>query len=156
MTYADTSFMSGLIMPDAMSRQVMSKYFALGRPMLPYSPAHVLELPNALRANHFSQALQLPEKLRFQAELNRLQAESRLALFIKRGSFLEVHADWEAVTSRFAALSERYTPKLGCRTLDILHVAFAIELHCKHFITCDVRQSALAKAAGLKVTLVSV
>lgn len=155
MMYADTSFMTSLIVPDALSQQVMGKYFALGRPVLPYSPFHAMEVPNTLCANQFAQSLQLAEKLRPQAEAKRLQAEGRLALFIKRGSFLEMHADWDAVMARFATLSSKHTPTLGCRTLDILHVAFAMELHCKHFITCDVRQAALVKAAGLKATLVT-
>jgi predicted nucleic acid-binding protein len=44
---------------------------------------------------------------------------------------------------------------MGTRSLDILHVAFALESKCGHFITCDQRQFGLAKAAGLKATLVS-
>jgi len=155
MIYADTSFMTSMIVADAMSAAVTSRFFALGRPVLPYSPVHAMEVPNSLRANQFAQASQLPGKFRSQAELNRLRAEGRLALFLRRGSFAETQADWDAVLCRFADLSERFTPRLGCRTLDILHIAFAMELHCRHFVTCDVRQGALAKAVGLKVTLVS-
>ncbi len=40
---------------------------------------------------------------------------------------------------------------LGCRTLDIIHVAAAIVLGAKIFITFDGRQAALAKQAGLAV-----
>jgi predicted nucleic acid-binding protein len=36
----------------------------------------------------------------------------------------------------------------------MLHVAFAVELNCDEFITCDQRQAVLAKAAGLRVLLV--
>jgi predicted nucleic acid-binding protein len=35
------------------------------------------------------------------------------------------------------------------RTLDLLHVAAAVSLGAKNFITCDGRQLALANAAGL-------
>ncbi len=51
---------------------------------------------------------------------------------------------------RAAELSERYTPKLGTRSLDVLHVACALELGLGRFLTFDVRQQQLAMAAGLK------
>ncbi|MDQ3621046.1 MAG: hypothetical protein M3463_00930 [Verrucomicrobiota bacterium] len=38
----------------------------------------------------------------------------------------------------------------------ILHVALALDLTCRDFITADLRQGALAKAAGLKVALVEI
>lgn len=40
---------------------------------------------------------------------------------------------------------------LGCRTLDIIHVAAALVLGTKEFVTFDGRQGALAKQAGLTV-----
>jgi len=44
-----------------------------------------------------------------------------------------------------------YTLKHGTRSLDILHVSHALVLGIGEFLTFDVRQMALAKAAGLKV-----
>ena len=35
------------------------------------------------------------------------------------------------------------------RSLDLLHVAAAVSLGAKKFLTCDARQLALARAAGL-------
>ena len=40
-------------------------------------------------------------------------------------------------------------PKLGCRTMDILHVACAIQLSVDQFVSFDNRQKKLAIAAGL-------
>lgn len=48
-------------------------------------------------------------------------------------------------------LSRQYTAKLGTRTLDVLHVAFAMSLQPDVFFTFDKRQWKLAKAAGLRV-----
>lgn len=76
-------------------------------------------------------------------------------MFVQRRTFQEVTADWNAITQRFAELSEQHTPLLGCRTLDILHVAFAMKLHCEAFITCDLRQASLVKAAGIKLIAVT-
>jgi len=52
--------------------------------------------------------------------------------------------------NRAAELSQRHTPKLGTRSLDVLHVACALELKLRHFLTFDRRQQQLATAAGLK------
>ncbi len=40
---------------------------------------------------------------------------------------------------------------MGCRSLDVLHVASAIELGLRVFVTFDVRQQELARSAGLKL-----
>ena len=63
-----------------------------------------------------------------------------------------VHADvlWRATIRRTAEISRTHTPKLGCRTLDVLHVVTALELGLRSFVTFDRRQRQLARAAGLK------
>jgi hypothetical protein len=43
------------------------------------------------------------------------------------------------------------TPELGCRTMDILHVACACQLEPDWFISFDNRQKSLAEQAGLTV-----
>lgn len=48
-------------------------------------------------------------------------------------------------------LSRQHTPLLGTRTLDILHVAQAVELGAEVFVTADARQAGMARAAGLRV-----
>jgi predicted nucleic acid-binding protein len=46
-------------------------------------------------------------------------------------------------------LTESLSAQLGCRTLDVLHVAAALVLHATEFVTLDERQRRLAAAAGL-------
>lgn len=58
---------------------------------------------------------------------------------------------WRAVLKRAADLSRVHTPALGTRSLDVLHVASALELGLKRFVTFDERQRLLALATGLKV-----
>jgi len=57
---------------------------------------------------------------------------------------------WRAALNRAAELSERYTPKLGTRSLDVLHVACALELKLGYFLTFDARQQELAVSAAMK------
>jgi hypothetical protein len=59
--------------------------------------------------------------------------------------------DWSSVISMAEQLSGQHTSKGGFRGFDILHVATALELGAKEFLTFDARQGALAKAAALKV-----
>jgi len=58
---------------------------------------------------------------------------------------------WRAALDQAAELSQGHTPKLGTRSLDVLHVACALELKHRHFLTFDDRQQRLAAAAGLRV-----
>ena len=43
-----------------------------------------------------------------------------------------------------------HSPKLGTRSLDVLHVASALELEMRYFVTYDKRQENLARIVGLK------
>lgn len=62
---------------------------------------------------------------------------------------------WRATLKRAGDLSREHTRTFGCRSLDVIHVASAIELEFKHFATFDVRQRQLARAVGLKVIVPS-
>jgi len=58
---------------------------------------------------------------------------------------------WRKGLELAADLSRQHTPKLGTRTLDVLHVASALMLGCKSFVTYDERQAALAKVVRLRL-----
>jgi hypothetical protein len=51
---------------------------------------------------------------------------------------------------RASDLSARHTTRIGCRSLDILHVAAALELGAVRFLSFDGRQRQLARRAGLR------
>jgi predicted nucleic acid-binding protein len=81
-------------------------------------------------------------------------ASSRLQTMLRRRTLVRCAAEWNRVIERFCELSSRYTLRLGTRTFDVLHVAFALELKCRTFLTADLRQAALAKTTGLKVHVI--
>ena len=58
---------------------------------------------------------------------------------------------WRAALNRAAALSRTHTPTLGTRSADVLHVACALELGLRNFLTFDDRQRKLAAAVGLRL-----
>ncbi len=72
-----------------------------------------------------------------------------------QGRYKQGDVLWRATLERAADLSRKHTRPIGCRSLDILHVASALELEFKHFATFDVRQQQLARAAGLKIIVPS-
>lgn len=69
------------------------------------------------------------------------------------GRYVQADLLWRAALNRATDLAREHTPTIGCRSLDILHVASAIELEFKKFLTFDLRQQKLARACGLKVVV---
>lgn len=59
--------------------------------------------------------------------------------------------DWDAVWERAERLARAHGATTGCRTLDMLHVASALQLDVQEMVTRDQRQAALAGMAGLLV-----
>lgn len=56
---------------------------------------------------------------------------------------------WRAALDRSATLSREHASHLGTRSLDVLHVASALELNARWFVTYDRRQARLAQMCGL-------
>lgn len=74
----------------------------------------------------------------------------------EQGRYRPADLLWRAVLKRAADFSRQYTAVFGTRTLDVLHVASAVELGLKRFVTFDKRQRQLALAVGLKAIAPSV
>ena len=70
---------------------------------------------------------------------------------VASGLYRKVEYDADDVNKLAILLATQNTAKAGHRALDILHVATAVHLGAKTFLTFDARQKALAKSAGLKV-----
>jgi predicted nucleic acid-binding protein len=72
---------------------------------------------------------------------------------IRRGVIQIVPFDWADVHARAIRLSEKHTVSTGTRVFDILHIATALHLGAREFLTFDERQCRLAEAEGLTVPL---
>jgi len=68
-----------------------------------------------------------------------------------QGRYRQGDVLWRATLKKASELSREHTRSIGCRSLDIVHVASAVELEFRYFATFDVRQQELARLAGLKV-----
>jgi predicted nucleic acid-binding protein len=71
------------------------------------------------------------------------------------GRYVQADLLWRAALQRAADLSRKHTAVLGCRTLDVLHVASALELGLRRFLTFDIRQRELARAVGLRALVLA-
>jgi predicted nucleic acid-binding protein len=66
------------------------------------------------------------------------------------GRYVQADILWRATLRRASEISRTRTAALGCRSLDVLHVAAALQLGLRTFVTFDARQRRLARVEGLK------
>jgi len=150
--YADSSFLLRLVTGESGAEQAGAEYRRFGRPTVFYLPLHALEVENGIRQRAFHERRVLPSGQRIKISHERDAALSRLAGFVKRGVFKDVMLDMDLAMDRARRLSTAHTDRLGARAVDLLHVACALILETEVFLTCDQRQSDLAKAEGLQVS----
>ena len=78
-------------------------------------------------------------------------ALAKLQTNLDAGALVLVAAEWPDVHQIAERLSKAYTKTEGYRAFDVLHVATALHLGAREFLSFDDRQRKLAKAEGLKV-----
>jgi predicted nucleic acid-binding protein len=122
--------------PDAI--RLVSSYVA------PYllTQWQALEVKNAIRLKAFRREIT-------SAEMN--QSIAAFEQDIATGRWKRPAFDAAAVEQKADELSANHSAFLGCRTIDIVHVAAAVVIGAKEFVTFDGRQAAMAKQAGLVV-----
>jgi uncharacterized protein len=69
---------------------------------------------------------------------------------VRDGALTLVDMLWRRTLDLARDLSTRHSSTLGTRTLDVLHVATAMTLEHRLFVSYDDRQAALAKKVGLR------
>lgn len=90
---------------------------------------------------------------RFWGELETAEADRLLELFedrLTRGQYFVPEIDRGRLMTTFVELAER-TPDFGCRTMEIFHVACALQLAPQCFVSFDSQQRRLAGHAGMRV-----
>lgn len=140
-TYPDSSFLASLVCRDANSAAA-SKYMQHNENELAFTPLHRIETRNALRNAAVRGEI---------TEEERKKAFRRIEEDLRDGFFIPTPFSWTDILRRADELSERHREKDGQRTLDLLHVAIALELRASVFLSFDKRQRRLARAAGLRV-----
>jgi predicted nucleic acid-binding protein len=137
--YFDTSFLVSIYARDANFPKAVSAVPANATKLL--TQFGELEFGNALRLRIFrKQASHAEAQLIWQ----NLQQDLNNRVY-------EYHPFSPAWLERAAVLSRDHTAAIGTRTLDVVHVASALELQANLLFTFDDLQRSLAKAVRLRV-----
>lgn len=140
MIYVDTCALVKLYVLEAGSEFVQSCLSEQDDP-LPVWELQEAELANALHLKVFRN-----EWTGEEAELQLGHFRSRR----QRGLYVFPEIDRVELIREFHRLS-RETPRTGCRTMDLFHVACALQIPSCRFLTFDGRQGKLARLAGLEM-----
>lgn len=139
--YIDTALFVKALVLEADSEATIRLLDEIGEPFA-YSHLHELEIPNAIRLK------------RFRGEITKTQEISAIRIFLSdvdAGRFERISYDLAAVFMRAEHLSVKYSGEVGSRSLDLWHVAAALEAGCSTFVSYDARQRSVASHCGLKV-----
>ena len=139
--YADSSFPVSLYPHDGHSAAA-NEFMAKHAPALGFSPLNRIEVRNSLRK---------AEAFGVISREDRLFAFRQIQHDLDRAILVHVAVSWTNAFRRADELSEEHAAREGQRTIDLLHVAVALECDAKIFLSFDRRQRKLAHAAGLKV-----
>ena len=145
MVFPDTSFLCSIYRTQEHS-PVADAWMALRVGALPVSSLLLLEFRQSLRlqvrlfGNDRTRGFPKAEATQM---LRDLQSDLRM------GVLKMVEVDWAAVHQTAEELSGKYTEEHGHRLADLLHVATALHLGAKQFLTFDTHQKKLAAAVGM-------
>jgi predicted nucleic acid-binding protein len=142
MTYCDSSFLAALYISTDVFHQAARREAAKFSHAIPFTLLNELELLNALQRGVGDGALDLTER---DAVLREIEADEADAL-LQRAALNQIK-----LYDKARELSRKYTPKLACRSLDILHVASALNIGSDKFASFDIRQRKLADAVHLSI-----
>ena len=128
----------------------------------PAAAAHFKAMPEALHVSSLM-LYEFRQSVRFQVWLHGRdktkgypQASAAAALDglqsdLETGAVVPIAADWPDVHRLAETLSKRHTMTGEHRAFDVLHVATALHLGAREFLTFDTNQRKLAAAEKLKV-----
>lgn len=141
MLYVDTSVIVKLYVKETHSLDV-SSWLKENNEAIPLTSIHELEFINAINLKKYRSEI---------SESDRRLIVERFTEHEHMGVYYRPQIDWADIFNNAVGLSKTHTAKTGSRSLDILHVASALSIKAKQFMTFDDRQSKLASLAGLRL-----
>ena len=139
--YADTSLLISYYINDSHSVSAEAVLHATADP-LPFTGLHRLEMRNALALGVFRRILTSAQVSAAWMDVER---------DLRGGRLVPQTVNWIPAFRAAAQWAALHSPRVGCRSLDVLHVALAKKLNAREFFTFDERQKSLALALGLAV-----
>ena len=145
--YPDTSFLCALYRQQVNSPEAAAHFKAMSEPLYVTS----LLLYEFRQSSRLQVWLHAQDPKKGFCEMDCERALADLQSDLDSGAVVIVPAEWAEVHQGAERLSSTHTQAAGYRALDALHVATALHLKAKEFLTFDERQRKLAIAEGLTV-----
>jgi predicted nucleic acid-binding protein len=141
--YADSSFIVSLYLPEPIRTERAIAYMEMHREALPFTPQHRLEVRNAIRLLVWSKRITVSDGT---SAIREIEADLDSEVFL-------IHSplDYTDTFRRADKIGSAHNERVGARSSDLFHVAAALQLGFKRFLTFDHKQLELAQATGLKV-----
>jgi predicted nucleic acid-binding protein len=141
--YADTSFILALYHADALNARAFAYMTRHAEPLI-LTAIQDAEVRNSFRLRVAQQRSSSEEVFRALAYFDR---------DINDGIYVYHRPDWAELFRLLERISQKYTESGAHRFPDLLHIACALNLQAKVFLSFDQRQCVLAKTLGLKTPL---
>jgi uncharacterized protein len=141
-TYFDPSVLVKAYVAEAGTPEALALIRQV-KPPIPLTHLHSIEIRNALRLKCG------------RGEITETELRAALRLFeddVIAGRLEMAIYELVGLFQRAESLSSKHATFTLARTLDILHVAAALEIGCKEFVSFDERQRSLAVREKLKVS----
>lgn len=145
--FPDASFLCAMYVPQSHSPEA-ARYFAAMPEALHVASPLLYEFRQSVRFQAF---LHSKDRTKGYDRATADTALLKLKQMIHNRSVVVVPVDWADVVTLAEQISAKHTWTLGYRGFDIIHVATALHLGVREFLTFDARQKALAMAEGLVV-----
>ena len=145
--FPDTSFLCAIYRGQDNSPAAAAHFKAMPE-ALPVSGLLLYEFRQSVR---FQVWLHARDKSKGYPQADCDRALADLQTDLDTGAVVMVTADWPDVHRLAETISKRHTIAGGHRSLDIVHVATALHLGAREFLTFDANQRKLAAAEKLKV-----
>ena len=139
--YADTSLLISYYINDSNSVSAQAILHRATDP-LPFTGLHRLEMRNALALGVFRRILTSAQASTAWSDVQR---------DLRSGRLVAQPVNWIPVYRTAAQWAALHSPRIGCRSLDVLHVSLAKKLNAEEFFSFDGRQRSLALVLGLAV-----
>jgi len=138
--YYDTGVLVPLYTQEVFSSAINAFVADRGEP-IPLNLFQRLELENAMRQKVFRGEIAAERLSRVLSDVGE---------DLDRGRLVARPANWIGAIEKARSISAAATAKAGCRTLDLIHVAIAVQWGCSIFVSADERQIAAARTEGLR------
>jgi predicted nucleic acid-binding protein len=143
-TYFDTSYLVALYVPNDHTVAALRHHSRHSREPLLFTPLHRLELRTVVRQCAYTGLISEPSA---RAILRHIDED------LDDGTLLHQPLKWTESLRQTEIIASRRAMKMPCRSLDLWHVAAAIEIGARDFVTFDQDQFDLAQAEGLDGTM---